>query len=133
MPDALTALAQGEYGVFSVNGQGDVFLLGEPFWDCPPFDLFPPPWPTIGAEIITVCSCAQEAVPSVSAPAIAVGCLSCEVYMRRSLIAGLVLAVFAALIIDGRLMRSYREANGSAVVNHLGYCEDYAAVRNLTS
>ncbi|HWL37812.1 MAG TPA: hypothetical protein VNQ77_16620 [Frankiaceae bacterium] len=46
----LFPLAQGDYGVFSVNSQGDVFLLGEPFWDCPPYDLWddesdPPPRP----------------------------------------------------------------------------------------
>ena len=27
-------------GVLEINGQGDVFLLGDPFWDCPPYDLF---------------------------------------------------------------------------------------------
>ena len=29
-------------GVVEINGQGDVFLAAEPFWDCPPYDLFPP-------------------------------------------------------------------------------------------
>ena len=27
-------------GVIEINDQGDVFLLAEPFWDCPPYDLF---------------------------------------------------------------------------------------------
>jgi hypothetical protein len=26
--------------VVTINGQGDIFLDGEPFWDCPPYDLF---------------------------------------------------------------------------------------------
>jgi hypothetical protein len=30
----------GVPGVFDVNEQGDVFLFGDPFWDCPPYDLF---------------------------------------------------------------------------------------------
>ncbi|HWL38390.1 MAG TPA: hypothetical protein VNQ77_19540, partial [Frankiaceae bacterium] len=38
---AVLPLLQGDYaGVVTINGQGDIFLLGEPFWDCPPYDLF---------------------------------------------------------------------------------------------
>jgi hypothetical protein len=37
---ALKASA-GTYGPIAVNAQGDVFLGGEPFWDCPPYDLWP--------------------------------------------------------------------------------------------
>ncbi|HWL34966.1 MAG TPA: hypothetical protein VNQ77_02110 [Frankiaceae bacterium] len=34
------SLLQGDYaGVATINSQGDVFRLGEPFWDCPPYDL----------------------------------------------------------------------------------------------
>ena len=32
---------QGDYaGLVTINSQGDVFIAGEPFWDCPPYDLF---------------------------------------------------------------------------------------------
>ncbi len=31
----------GTYGPVTINTQGDVFIDGEPFWDCPPYDLFP--------------------------------------------------------------------------------------------
>ena len=27
-------------GVLEINSQGDIFLAGSPFWDCPPYDLF---------------------------------------------------------------------------------------------
>jgi hypothetical protein len=36
----LASLA-GEYGPVTVNGQGDVFVAGEPQWDCPPYDIWP--------------------------------------------------------------------------------------------
>ena len=47
---ALRALAPGA-GEVTVNDQGDVFVAGEPLWDCPPYDIFGPypPWePTTG-------------------------------------------------------------------------------------
>jgi hypothetical protein len=34
----LASLA-GDYGAIVINAQGDVFVAGEPFWDCPPYDL----------------------------------------------------------------------------------------------
>jgi hypothetical protein len=34
------AAAAGTYGPITINSQGDVFIDGEPFWDCPPYDLF---------------------------------------------------------------------------------------------
>ncbi|MDQ3785144.1 MAG: thioredoxin domain-containing protein [Actinomycetota bacterium] len=34
--------------------------------------------------------------------------------------------VLDTLRVEGRLMRSYRQVNGTGVVKHLGYCEDYA-------
>jgi hypothetical protein len=30
----------GTYGPVTINEQGDVFVLGEPQWDCPPYDIF---------------------------------------------------------------------------------------------
>ncbi|MEA2451460.1 MAG: uncharacterized protein QOG04_170 [Actinomycetota bacterium] len=36
--------------------------------------------------------------------------------------------VMEMMIVDGRLMRSYRSVNGHDDVRHLGYCEDYAFV-----
>lgn len=43
----LLKMFPGTYGtppgpVITINAQGDVFIDGEPFWDCPPYDLFPP-------------------------------------------------------------------------------------------
>ncbi|HWL35972.1 MAG TPA: hypothetical protein VNQ77_07240 [Frankiaceae bacterium] len=34
---AFTSLA-GSYGVVTVTSQGDVYVAGEPTWDCPPYD-----------------------------------------------------------------------------------------------
>jgi hypothetical protein len=35
------ATLQGDYaGLVTINAQGDVFIAGTPFWDCPPYDLF---------------------------------------------------------------------------------------------
>jgi len=32
---------EGDYaGLVTINAQGDVFIAGDPFWDCPPYDLF---------------------------------------------------------------------------------------------
>ena len=30
----------GTYGLVVINAQGDVFVGGEPQWDCPPYDLW---------------------------------------------------------------------------------------------
>ena len=39
----LAGLAPGVPGVVDINLQGDVFLAGEGFFDCPPYgDVFPP-------------------------------------------------------------------------------------------
>ncbi|HVF04827.1 MAG TPA: hypothetical protein VNA20_08310 [Frankiaceae bacterium] len=37
---ALKTLAGNHGGVLVVNGQGDVYVNGEPLWDCPPYDVF---------------------------------------------------------------------------------------------
>ena len=48
----------GEYGAVTVNPQGDVYVVGDPLWDCPPYDLVPapPPWyrppPTYAGGIV---------------------------------------------------------------------------------
>lgn len=33
------AAAAGSYGPFVVNSHGDIYLAGEPQWDCPPYDI----------------------------------------------------------------------------------------------
>ena len=30
----------GTYGPVTINAQGDIFIDGEAFWDCPPYDIF---------------------------------------------------------------------------------------------
>jgi hypothetical protein len=42
---ALPALGPGVPGLVEIDATGDVRLFGEPFWDCPPYDDFPPPEP----------------------------------------------------------------------------------------
>ncbi|HWL37069.1 MAG TPA: hypothetical protein VNQ77_12845 [Frankiaceae bacterium] len=55
----LQLLAPGA-GPVVVNSQGDVFVAGEPFWDCPPYDLWPTadpagdPWEDVFALLDTV-------------------------------------------------------------------------------
>jgi hypothetical protein len=34
------ATLAGSYGPITINAQGDIFINGEAFWDCPPYDLF---------------------------------------------------------------------------------------------
>ena len=34
----LASLA-GTYGPVTINGEGDVYIDGEPFWDCPPYNI----------------------------------------------------------------------------------------------
>ena len=36
---ALAAMA-GSYGVVTINSQGDIYVDGEPTWDCPPYDIY---------------------------------------------------------------------------------------------
>ena len=39
---ATLASMAGSYGPLVINAQGDVFVAGEPQWDCPPYDI---EWP----------------------------------------------------------------------------------------
>ncbi|HWL38378.1 MAG TPA: hypothetical protein VNQ77_19475, partial [Frankiaceae bacterium] len=36
------ALLTGTYGPVFINAQGDIYIDGAPFWDCPPYDVI---WP----------------------------------------------------------------------------------------
>jgi uncharacterized protein YyaL (SSP411 family) len=36
--------------------------------------------------------------------------------------------VLSTLVVDGRIMRSYRRTNGRPIIRHQGFCEDYAFV-----
>ncbi|HWL37811.1 MAG TPA: hypothetical protein VNQ77_16615 [Frankiaceae bacterium] len=49
----LASLA-GDYVAVSVNSQGDVFVLGEPYWDCPPYDLGPTPQSDPDVAVVVV-------------------------------------------------------------------------------
>lgn len=35
----------GEYGAVTVNPEGDVYVVGDVLWDCPPYDIAPAPAP----------------------------------------------------------------------------------------
>jgi hypothetical protein len=50
----LASLAGDYAGVVTINSQGDVFLLGEPSSDCPPYDLDPAGPPGSDVEVVVV-------------------------------------------------------------------------------